>query len=147
MSGAPGSSSCLVMSRPASGAAPNDSINPPVTNEAVTRIGSLVPDRFAPPFTQRLNLRSDLYTTGYLYNDVYTAGLAAAHGRLVEREPGAYRWGSSSLDNASSALYRAQAQRSGTRTIGERTAEAGGCLSTPSAHPRAARAAANGTRN
>src|SRR5262249_26868328 len=57
--GAPFLSSSWLISLPASGKTPSDSSMPPVTNEAVTRIGVTEPVRFAPPLTQPSSVCQD----------------------------------------------------------------------------------------
>jgi hypothetical protein len=70
--------------------------------------GLVAVEGLMPEFTQRLGLRSELYTVGYLYNDTYTEGLTAAYARLVQNEPGRYAEGTPQFDEAANSLYSAE---------------------------------------
>jgi hypothetical protein len=72
--------------------------------------GIVAIEGLAGPSGDQIGLRSDLYRTSYLYNDVYTIGLVAAHSRLVEHEPGRGLPNTPEAAEDADTVYREQAE-------------------------------------
>jgi hypothetical protein len=72
--------------------------------------GIIALEGLSPLSSDAIGLKSELYRTSYIYEDMYTAGLASAHGRLVDHEPGPYEWGSTEFDDTANDAYFDQAK-------------------------------------
>jgi hypothetical protein len=81
-------------------------------NGGVVAIEGLTPNSNEP-----IGLDYELYMSSYHYNDVYTAGLASAHGRFVNHVPGPYAWGSPVFDDTANEAYFEQAKHLPADTI------------------------------